>query len=174
MSKTKVSVVKVAQPEGNASFMGGKYIRIEEDVRKIEADVAEAVELAIGSLDTIIKEGDTVLIKPNLAFQAPPESHAVVDPRTIEAVVSYVKKNSKLSKILSDEYANYDSTNRYRSVNQKEFLLSLDYVINVNIQPLKYGKKIRVTYYSRLWAGFHLVFKSESDVSLFLLKYSSN
>ena len=60
MSKTKVSVVKVAQPEGNASFMGGKYVRIEEDVRKIEAAVAEAVELAIGSLDTIIKEGDTV------------------------------------------------------------------------------------------------------------------
>ncbi|WP_296558945.1 DUF362 domain-containing protein [uncultured Acetobacterium sp.] len=100
MSKTKVSVVKVAQPEGNASFMGGKYIRIEEDVRKIEAAVAEAVELAIGSLDTIIKEGDTVLIKPNLAFQAPPESHAVVDPRTIEAVVSYVKKNSKAGKVV--------------------------------------------------------------------------
>lgn len=100
MSKTKVSVVKVAQPEGNASFMGGKYIRIEEDVRKIEAAVAEAVELAIGSLDAIIKEGDTVLIKPNLAFQAPPESHAVVDPRTIEAVVSYVKKNSKAGKVV--------------------------------------------------------------------------
>jgi uncharacterized protein (DUF362 family) len=91
MSKPKVAIAKVEQPEGNASFMGGKYIRIEEDVKKIKAAVAQAVELSIGSLDTIIKEGQTVLIKPNLAFQAPAESHAVVDPRTIEAVVSYVK-----------------------------------------------------------------------------------
>jgi uncharacterized protein (DUF362 family) len=100
MSKPKVAIAKVEQPEGNASFMGGKYIRIEEDVKKIKAAVAQAVELSIGSLDTIIKEGQTVLIKPNLAFQAPAESHAVVDPRTIEAVVSYVKENSKAAKVL--------------------------------------------------------------------------
>lgn len=100
MSKTKVSVVKVEKPEGNAKFMAGKYVRNEEDVKKIKAAVAEAVELAIGSLDTIIKEGDTVLIKPNLAFQAPPESFAVVDPRTIEAVVSYIKENSQAAKVV--------------------------------------------------------------------------
>ncbi|WKY42912.1 DUF362 domain-containing protein [Eubacteriaceae bacterium ES2] len=99
MSKPKVAIAKVEQPEGNASFMGGKYVRIEEDVKKIKAAVAQAVELSIGSLDTIIKEGQTVLIKPNLAFQAPAESFAVVDPRTIEAVVSYVKENSKASKV---------------------------------------------------------------------------
>jgi len=99
MSKPKVSVVKVEKPEGNAQFMAGKYVRNEEDVKKIKAAVAEAVELAIGSLDTIINEGDTVLIKPNLAFQAPPESFAVVDPRTIEAVVSYIKGNSKAAKV---------------------------------------------------------------------------
>ncbi len=100
MSKPKVAVVKVERPEGNESFLAGKYVHLEEDVKKIKAAVAQAIEMSIGSLDTIIKEGDTVLIKPNLAFQAPPESFAVVDPRTIEAVVSYVKENSKAAKVM--------------------------------------------------------------------------
>jgi len=100
MSKPVVSVVKVEQPKGNTEFMGGKFVRYEEDIKKIKTAVAEAIKLSIGSLDTIIKEGDTVLIKPNLAFQAPPESFAVVDPRTIEAVVSYVKENSKAGKVI--------------------------------------------------------------------------
>jgi len=79
--------------------MGGKFVRTDADVAKIYATVAKAVELSIGSLDAIIKPGQTVLIKPNLAFQAPAESHAVVDPRVIEAVVSYVKKNSKAKEV---------------------------------------------------------------------------
>ncbi len=99
MGKPKVSVVKSGGLEGNASFMGGKFVRIEDDVVKIKAAVAKAVELAIGSPDAIIKPGQTVLIKPNLAFQAPPESHAVVDPRVLEAVVSYFKENSQASEI---------------------------------------------------------------------------
>lgn len=100
MSKPVVSVVKVEKPEGNAQFMAGKYVRLDDDIKKIKAAVGEAIKLSIGSLDNIIKEGDTVLIKPNLAFQAPPESFAVVDPRTIEAVVSYVKENSKAGKVV--------------------------------------------------------------------------
>jgi len=99
MSNPKVAVVKCAPLEGNASFMGGKFVRTDADVAKIYATVAKAVELSIGSLDAIIKPGQTVLIKPNLAFQAPAESHAVVDPRVIEAVVSYVKKNSKAKEV---------------------------------------------------------------------------
>jgi uncharacterized protein (DUF362 family) len=99
MSKTKVAVVKCTEPEGNASFMAGKFIHYDADVAKIKEAVAEAVALAIGSPDTIIKKGQTVLIKPNLAFQAPPESFAVVDPRVIEAVVSYFKENSQAGEI---------------------------------------------------------------------------
>lgn len=100
MSKPKVAVVKCDKPEGNAGFMAGKYVRNPDDIAKIKAAVGKAIELSIGSLDAIIKPGQTVLIKPNLAFQAPPESFAVVDPRTIEAVVSYVKENSKASKVM--------------------------------------------------------------------------
>ncbi len=99
MSKPKVSVVKCAPPEENASFMGGKFVRKDTDVAKIKAAVAQAVKLAVGSPDAIIKPGQKVLIKPNLAFQAPPESHAVVDPRVVEAVVAYFKENSQAGEI---------------------------------------------------------------------------
>jgi uncharacterized protein (DUF362 family) len=100
MSKPKVAVVKCVKPEGNDGFIAGKYVRKAEDVAKIKDAVAKAVELSIGSLDAIIQPGQTVLIKPNLAFQAPPESFAVVDPRTVEAVVAYVKENSKAAKVV--------------------------------------------------------------------------
>ncbi len=100
MSKPKVAVAKVERPEGNEQFLAGKYVRNEEDIKKIKDAVGRAIEMSIGSLDNLIKEGDYVLIKPNLAFQAPPESFAVVDPRTIEAVVSYIKENSKAGKVV--------------------------------------------------------------------------
>lgn len=99
MSKSKVAVVKCAKPEGNDGFIAGKYTRLDSDIAVIKEAVAKAVKLSIGSLDAIIKEGDVVLIKPNLAFQAPPESFAVVDPRTVEAVTAYVKENSKAAKV---------------------------------------------------------------------------
>lgn len=99
MFTTKVSVVKCADLPGNPSFIGGKFVRMDEDLVIIKAAVKEAVEKAIGSPDAIIKEGQTVLIKPNIAFLAPPESFAVVDPRMIEAVVSYFKEYSKAKEV---------------------------------------------------------------------------
>ncbi|HYG56642.1 MAG TPA: DUF362 domain-containing protein [Symbiobacteriaceae bacterium] len=99
MDRTQVAVVKTGNLKGTADFMGGKFVRHDEDVAAIKAAVGKAVTLAIGSLDTIIKPGATVLIKPNLAFQAPPESHAVVDPRVVEAVTAYVKEHSKAREV---------------------------------------------------------------------------
>lgn len=99
MGKPKVAVVKCNVPEGNAGFMAGKFVRMDSDIAKIKEAVAKAVEMAIGSPDSIIKPGQKVLIKPNLAFQAPPESFAVVDPRVVEAVVSYFKENSQAGEI---------------------------------------------------------------------------
>lgn len=102
MANPKVAIVKTGPVKGNAEFLPPtkKYKRYAEDIDVIEKAVAKAVELSIGSLDAIIKPGQTVLIKPNLAFSAPPESYAVVDPRTVEAVVRYVKKNSKAAKVV--------------------------------------------------------------------------
>jgi len=99
VSKPRVAIVKCETPEGNAEFMSGKFVRYDSDIAKIKEAVAKAVELAIGSPDAIIKPGQKVLIKPNLAFQAPPESFAVVDPRVVEAVVAYFKENSKAGEI---------------------------------------------------------------------------
>jgi uncharacterized protein (DUF362 family) len=95
MTESKVAIVKCERPAGNDPFIAGKFTRLDDDIVKIKAAVKKAVELAIGSPDAIIKAGQKVLIKPNLAFQAPPEGFAVVDPRMIEAVVSYFKENSK-------------------------------------------------------------------------------
>lgn len=99
MFNAKVSVVKSGHLHGNASFLAGKFVRNPEDIRQIKEAVKKAVEMAVGSPDAIIHEGQTVLIKPNIAFLAPPESFAVVDPRVIEAVVSYFKENSKAKEI---------------------------------------------------------------------------
>ena len=95
MSKHVVSVMKSGYLPGNASFLNGKFERRQDDLEQIKKAVKESVEMAVGSIDTIVKEGQIVLIKPNIAFLAPPESFAVVDPRMIEAVVWYFKTYSK-------------------------------------------------------------------------------
>ena len=95
MLKPVVSIVKCNDLPGNASFLNGKFERRQDDLELIKKAVKEAVEMAVGSVDNIVKEGQTVLIKPNIAFLAPPESFAVVDPRMIEAVVWYFKNYSK-------------------------------------------------------------------------------
>ena len=85
--------------KGNAQFMAGEYVRHDEDVAAIKKAVKAAVELAVGNIDEIIKPGAKVLVKPNLAFQAPATSFAVVDPRTLEAIVAYLKEESKAGEV---------------------------------------------------------------------------
>ncbi len=97
--ETRVAIARTGDLKGNARFMGGEYVRYDEDVAKIKAAVKQAVELAVGSIDNVIKPGQKVLVKPNLAFQAPPTSFAVVDPRTLEAVLLYLKEESKAGEI---------------------------------------------------------------------------
>ena len=99
MSKPKVAIVKTGGLKGNSEFLSGKFVRHDEDIAQLKEKIAETIALAVGGIDNIIKEGETVLIKPNLAFQAPPESFSVVDPRVIEAVVSYLKENSKAKEV---------------------------------------------------------------------------
>ena len=99
MSKPKVAVVKTGALKGNPEFLGGRFVRYDEDIELLKARIAETIGLAVGSIDAVIKEGETVLIKPNLAFQAPPESFSVVDPRVIEALVAYLKESSKAKEV---------------------------------------------------------------------------
>jgi uncharacterized protein (DUF362 family) len=99
MANPTVAIALTGKLKGNQQFMAGEYVRYDEDVAKIKAAVKEAVELAVGSIDTVIKPGAKVLVKPNLAFQAPPTSFAVVDPRTLEAILLYLKEESKAGEI---------------------------------------------------------------------------
>jgi uncharacterized protein (DUF362 family) len=102
MDNPKVAIVKTPSLKGTAEFLPPvkKFKRYAEDVDAIEAAVAKAVEFSVGSIDQIVRPGQTVLIKPNLAFNAPPESYAVVDPRTVEAVTRFFKQHSKAGKVL--------------------------------------------------------------------------
>ena len=99
MSKPRVAIVKTGVLKGNAEFIGGKFVRYDEDIAQLKQKIAETIQLAVGGIDNIIQKGETVLIKPNLAFQAPPESFSVVDPRVIEALIAYLKENSRAKEI---------------------------------------------------------------------------
>jgi len=99
MSKPKVAIVRTGSLKGNTEFLGGKFIRYDEDIAQLKTKIAETINQAVGSIDNIIGEAETVLIKPNLAFQAPPESFSVVDPRVIEALVAYLKETSKAKEV---------------------------------------------------------------------------
>lgn len=99
MAKPKVAVVRTGDLKGNAEFLNGKFVRYDEDIAQLKKKIAETIDLAAGGIDNIVHEGETVLIKPNLAFQAPPESYSVVDPRVIEAFVSFLKESSKAKEV---------------------------------------------------------------------------
>lgn len=99
MVKPRVAIVKTGNLKGNPEFMGGKFVRYDEDIAQIKAKIEETINLAVGGIDNIIHEGESVLIKPNLAFLAPPESYSVVDPRVIEAMVAFLKEKSKAGEV---------------------------------------------------------------------------
>jgi uncharacterized protein (DUF362 family) len=99
MAKPKVALVKTGDLKGNPEFLGGKFVRYDEDIAQIKAKIEETVNLAVGGIDNIIKKGETVLVKPNLAFLAPPESYSVVDPRVIEAMCAFLKEKSKAKEV---------------------------------------------------------------------------
>ncbi len=99
MTEARVAIVRTEGLKGNADFLGGKFVRYDEDIDLLKHKIAETIELAVGGIDKIVADNETVLIKPNLAFQAPPESFSVVDPRLIEAFVGYLKENSKAKEV---------------------------------------------------------------------------
>jgi len=96
---TKVAVSKLNSLKGNEEFIGGKFKRYDEDISALKDKLREVIENSTGGLDNLIKNGDRVLIKPNLAFLAPPESFSVVDPRVIEALVALLKEESQAGEV---------------------------------------------------------------------------
>jgi len=99
MTKPRVAIVRTGTLKGTPEFMGGKFVRYDEDIAQVKAKIKETIDLAVGGIDNIVKEGETVLIKPNLAFQAPPECHSVVEPRVLEGMVAFLKEESKAKEV---------------------------------------------------------------------------
>lgn len=97
----RVAIVRTGDLKGNKEFLPPtkKFVRYEEDIAQIKAKIEEVINLAVGGIDNIVKAGETVLVKPNLAFQAPPESYSVVDPRVIEALIAFLKEKSKAKEV---------------------------------------------------------------------------
>ncbi len=69
--------------------------------KDVEAMVKEAIHL-IGGIQSIVKPGDVVLIKPNVHGPHPPEDHITTDPRLVAAVVKLCKK-AKAKEVLVGE-----------------------------------------------------------------------
>lgn len=99
MTKPRVAIVRTGDLKGTPEFMGGKFVRYDEDIAQVKAKIKETIDLAVGGIDNIIKEGETVLVKPNLAFQAPPECHSVVEPRVLEGMIAFLKEESKAKEV---------------------------------------------------------------------------
>lgn len=97
----KVAIVRTGSFKGNEEFLPPKktFVRLEEDIEQVKRKIEETINLAVGGIDNIVKPGETVLVKPNLGFQAPPESYAVVDPRVVEGMVAFLKEKSKAKEV---------------------------------------------------------------------------
>ena len=76
MGRTRVAVVKTPEKPGE---------------KEIEAGVRKAIELA-GGLTDIIKQGNTVIIKPNIVVAKSPETGATTDPRVCQAIANMVRE----------------------------------------------------------------------------------
>jgi len=72
----------------------------------VEALVRQAVALA-GGLDGIVHDGDTVVVKPNLIWNAPPDEGAVTDPRVVRAVIRLALEAGAAEVIVAEGSAGY-------------------------------------------------------------------
>ncbi|MBU0705015.1 MAG: DUF5107 domain-containing protein [Chloroflexi bacterium] len=73
---------------------------------EVEALVRQAVALA-GGLESIIEPGDTVVIKPNLVWDAAPDEGYTTDPRVTRAVVRLAQEAGAAQVIIADGAALY-------------------------------------------------------------------
>lgn len=110
-----------AEPESNP-LIG---IGLGDDYSKVTNSVIENA----GSLKDIIKEGNTVLIKPNLCTSANPNSPLITDYRVVNEVVKQVKEYGASKVIIADGAIlgnslsdNSLEMNKYNTIQGVEFI----------------------------------------------------
>ena len=72
----------------------------------VETLVRQAVVLA-GGLDRLVDGGDTVVIKPNLVWNAPPDEGTTTDPRVVRAVIRLALEAGAGEVIVAEGSAGY-------------------------------------------------------------------
>ena len=73
---------------------------------EVETLVRQAVALA-GGLADVVHAGDTVVVKPNLVWNASPDEGAVTDPRVVRAIVRLAREAGAGQVIVADGAASY-------------------------------------------------------------------
>jgi len=89
---------------------------------EIETLVRQAVALA-GGLDSIIEQGDTVVIKPNVVWGADPDEGYTTDPRVTRAVVQLAQEAGAGEVIIADGAALYRDGHDARGATVEAFRL---------------------------------------------------
>ncbi|MEE9618077.1 MAG: DUF5107 domain-containing protein [Anaerolineae bacterium] len=89
---------------------------------EVEALVRQAVAAA-GGLDTLIKPGDTVVIKPNLVWGADPDEGHTTDPRVTRAVVQLAQEAGAGEVFIADGAALYRDGHDARGATVEAFRL---------------------------------------------------
>jgi len=74
----------------------------QRDLQKIDSMLRNALE-SIGGMESIIKSGDTVVIKPNATWPISADAGVTTDPRIIEAIVRLVKNDTGAKEVILAE-----------------------------------------------------------------------
>ncbi|AQT67022.1 hypothetical protein STSP2_00160 [Anaerohalosphaera lusitana] len=77
------------------------------------ANVKKAID-QLGGIERFIKPGETVLIKPNVAFASPPTLGATTNPELIEAVVKLCYDRGKASQVIVTDNSINDPASCFR------------------------------------------------------------
>ncbi len=116
----------------------------------IEAAVAEAVDL-IGGLSSMVREGDTVLIKPNFIREEPSFTGTTTNIEVVKAIVKLVKEANAIPIVGEASGNQYDTEAIFENLGLREELedvkildLDQDEIVSVKIEGAKALKEVGV------------------------------
>ena len=87
---------------------------------EVEALVRQAVALA-GGLDGVVDPGDTVVVKPNLVWDAPPDEGFSTDPRVTRTVVQLAREAGAATVLIAEGSACYRDGHVARGATRQAF-----------------------------------------------------
>ncbi len=95
-SKSRKSIVSLVHRK---AISGTPAHYDQRDLRKIDSILRKALEL-VGGIESVVKPGDTVVVKPNATWPISADAGVTTDPRIIEAMVRLVKNSTKAREVI--------------------------------------------------------------------------